>query len=73
MDAINDTVAAFYNDTDLLSGEFMAPPGVLTSSQFLVVAFHPLTTDLPTSGPLLVTLGSSAPLCLSVMFAAPQL
>lgn len=48
MDAINDTVAAFYNDTDLLSGEFMAPPGVFTSSQFLVVAFHLLTTDLTT-------------------------
>lgn len=31
VDAINDTVAAFYNDTDLLSGEFMAPPGVCTS------------------------------------------
>lgn len=28
VDAINDTVAAFYNDTDLLSGEFTAPPGV---------------------------------------------
>lgn len=48
VDAINETVAAFYNDTDLLSGEFMAPPSVCNSSQFLAVAFNPLTTDHPT-------------------------
>lgn len=51
VDAINDTVAAFYNDTDLLSGEFTAPPAVFTSSQIPVVAFHPLTTDPPSRLP----------------------
>lgn len=37
VDAINDTMAAFYNDTDLFSGEFWHP-----------LVFTPLNLELPT-------------------------
>lgn len=47
MDAINDTMADFYNDTDLFSGEFLAPPSVhLSNLELQTPASYPLTLTL---------------------------
>jgi len=60
VDAINDTMAAFYNDTDLFSGELW-PPLVFTPHSAPNSSFYPLTlTLLLPDDPTLFTLSWSS-------------
>lgn len=51
MDAINDTMAAFYNDTDLFSGEFWHPPVFTSQPTAPNSGFLPTNTDPSTWQP----------------------
>lgn len=51
MDAINDTMAAFYNDTDLFSGEFWHPPVFTSQPTAPNSSFLPTNTDPSTWQP----------------------
>lgn len=55
VDAINDTMAAFYNDTDLFSGEFWHPLVFKSPTppnlEIQTLAFYPLTLILQPDNP----------------------
>lgn len=54
VDAINDTMAAFYNETDLFSGEFWHP--LVSTPQSPNSSLYPLTLTLPPNNPKLFTI-----------------